>query len=202
MVAGHVPTLRAMIDAGKSFGVNNFLNRPNPCTDPGFLKLMKVMNLLGPCFGWPYMFYYLTFAYPGASPLNCAVAAGNIGCVELLIAEGADVNECSSHPNKRGPLHAAAAGGDENICSRLVDAKADLSQKCSQGRMAEGKGDRPQGAGGDAARVAGWQRAKAADRGEEEIVAPIDGVGKEALAGRAGHVHAGIDGGAARGGGG
>ena len=137
MVAGHVPTLRAMIDAGKSFGVNNFLNRPNPCTDSGFLKLMKVMNLLGPCFGWPYMFYYLTFAYPGASPLNCAVAAGNIGCVELLIAEGADVNECSSHPNKRGPLHAAAAGGDENICSRLVDAKADLSQKCSQGRMAE-----------------------------------------------------------------
>ena len=83
------------------------------------------------------MFTFFLAAYPGASPVSCSAFVGNVGCMELLIAEGADVNACGSHPYKLAPLHSAAMSGATFICCRLVEANADLHQRCSTGRMPE-----------------------------------------------------------------
>ncbi|MDX1498501.1 MAG: ankyrin repeat domain-containing protein [Woeseiaceae bacterium] len=59
----------------------------------------------------------------GFTALDFAARGGSIGCADLLLAAGADVN--GSLPELGSPLHLAIAGGHEALARRLLDAGAD-----------------------------------------------------------------------------
>ena len=66
----------------------------------------------------------------GATPLSVAVANGDKEIVELLIANGADVNAKTNLG--RAPLH-EAAGGRKDVAELLIAEGADVNAKAEDG---------------------------------------------------------------------
>jgi len=68
----------------------------------------------------------------GFTPLHDAAFHGHKKVVEILIANGADVN-ARNYPHKSTPLHLAAATGSVEIVKVLLEAGADANAKSRRG---------------------------------------------------------------------
>ena len=66
-------------------------------------------------------------SWPGMTPLHYAADEGHTEVVELLIANGADVN--AKDENGRTPLHLATYWGEKEIVELLIAAGADVNAK-------------------------------------------------------------------------
>ena len=66
-------------------------------------------------------------SWPGMTPLHYAADEGHTEVVELLIANGADVN--AKNENGWTPLHLAAYWGGKEIVELLIAAGADVNAK-------------------------------------------------------------------------
>jgi ankyrin repeat protein len=70
----------------------------------------------------------------GWTPLHLASHFRQTGVIELLLAQGADVNAVSRNADANAPLHAAAAGGaDAAVMGRLLRAGARVNHRQSGG---------------------------------------------------------------------
>lgn len=65
--------------------------------------------------------------YNEATPLQAAVENGYFAVVELLLANGADVNAPAKKFHRSTALQLAAAGGHTAVAQRLIDAGADVN---------------------------------------------------------------------------
>ena len=70
-------------------------------------------------------------SWPGMTPLHYASDEGHTKVVELLIANGADVN--AKNDNGWTPLHLAAYWGGKEIVELLIAAGADVNAKNDNG---------------------------------------------------------------------
>ena len=69
----------------------------------------------------------------GTTPLHCACFMGNLGVVELLVAEGARIDS-TTHLLGRTPVITAISGGHENIVRRLLELGASPSARDTRKR--------------------------------------------------------------------
>lgn len=65
--------------------------------------------------------------YREGTPLQAAAENGHFAVVELLLANGADVNAPAKKPHGSTALQLAAAGGHTTVAQRLIDAGADVN---------------------------------------------------------------------------
>lgn len=66
--------------------------------------------------------------------LGCAIVTRNTGAVVEMIALGADVNATTRYPHAETPLCLAYYSGSPDVFKALLDARADRSRRCSDGR--------------------------------------------------------------------
>ena len=74
-------------------------------------------------------------AFLGRGPLHLAVASGVVEAVEVLLAQGADVNFCSKK-TRLTPLHVASAYGSSEMVELLLEARADALSKTEDQQLA------------------------------------------------------------------
>ena len=98
------------------------------------LRMAKMIAWLRPMGKMPefvFVFAYLTCM----TALSCAAYSGMLTIVDLFLERGADVNH---NANKYGlaPLHLAAIGGHDDVCTRLLEKGAVPGAKDKRGRTA------------------------------------------------------------------
>jgi uncharacterized protein len=69
------------------------------------------------------------FSPDGWTPLHLACFFGHAALVEILIAQGAEVNARSRNPMKNAPLHAAAAGRSRDAVRILLEHGAEVNAR-------------------------------------------------------------------------
>mmetsp|Transcript_56539 Transcript_56539/g.183791 ORF Transcript_56539/g.183791 Transcript_56539/m.183791 type:complete len:467 (+) Transcript_56539:261-1661(+) len=67
----------------------------------------------------------------GASALDWAAGAGHLACVELLLPHASGVQ--ASRRDGRGPAHVAARFGRAEVLARLLEARADINVRTTNG---------------------------------------------------------------------
>jgi ankyrin repeat protein len=70
-----------------------------------------------------------TYSHDGWTPLHLAAFFGHKGCVDVLLAHGADVHARSRNAMQNAPLHAAAAGRHSAVVAALLAAGADANAR-------------------------------------------------------------------------
>ena len=70
-----------------------------------------------------------------APPLHWSAAFGNRGCVEALLAHGANPNT-TTRSKRQTPLHLAALRGHDTVAQILIEAGAEAQPRDKYGRTA------------------------------------------------------------------
>ena len=68
-----------------------------------------------------------SYSYDGWTPLHLAAFFGSAAAVERLLAAGADIGAVSRNPLKNTPLHAAVAGGHQEVSLGLIERGAEVN---------------------------------------------------------------------------